>query len=356
MSGWRDILIGPESSMLETLRVIDDSSLAIALVVDAERRLIGTVTDGDIRRALLKGHPLSLPVRQIMNTRPISAGQHVPEEELLFMLSRHSIKHLPITDAAGRVVDLRQIQDLIQRQHRENWAIVMVGGRGTRLGELTRTVPKPLLKVGDRPLLGTILTRLRRHGIRRVFLAVNHLADQIRQYVGNGEAFDLEVSYLEENEQLGTAGAIGLLPARPALPLIVMNGDLLTSVHFGNLLDFHVASHRALTVCIRECRFQVPYGVVSARGNDLIDIVEKPEQEVFINAGIYVLNPEVTSRVVPGHKTDMPDLIKQVNTEKGGVGCFPLGSFWMDIGRPDDFLRAQAEYQNHFLEPSEAGA
>lgn len=353
MTAWRNILIRPDATILETLRVIDDSSLAIALVVETDEKLVGTVTDGDIRRALLKGHPLTLPVRQIMNTRPISAGQHVPEEELLFMLSRHSIKHLPIIDSQGRVVGLRRLQDLIQRQQRENWAVVMAGGRGTRLGELTRSIPKPLLQVGDRPLLGTILTRLRRHGIRRVFLAVNHLADQIRQYAGDGAAFDLSLSYLEERDVLGTAGALSLLPEKPALPLIVMNGDLLTSVNFGNLLDFHVASHRAMTVCIREGRFQVPYGVVTARGNDLIDIVEKPEQEVFINAGIYVLNPEVITQIVPGRKTDMPDLIKRVHEGKGGVGCFPLGSFWMDIGRPDDFLRAQTEYQNRFLEPVE---
>ncbi|HNV68756.1 MAG TPA: nucleotidyltransferase family protein [Candidatus Ozemobacteraceae bacterium] len=353
MSHWRNILIKPETSILDTLRVIDDSSLAIALVVDHEEKLIGTVTDGDIRRALLKGHPLTLPAREIMNLHPISAGQHTPEEELLFMLSRHSIKHLPVTDSAGRVVGLRQLQDLIQRQQRENWAVIMAGGRGTRLGELTRSTPKPLLTVGDRPLLGTILTRLRRHGIRRVFLAVNHLADQVKTYVGDGSAFDLEVSCLEEREVLGTAGALGLLPEKPALPLIVMNGDLLTSVHFGNLLDFHTASHRALTVCIRECRFQVPYGVVTARGNDLIDIIEKPEQEVFINAGIYILNPEVLERIVPGTKIDMPDLIKKMTGEKGGVGCFPLGSFWMDIGRPDDFLRAQSEYQQHFSESTE---
>ncbi len=339
--------------MLDTLRVIDDSSLAIALVIDADKKLLGTVTDGDIRRALLKGHALDLPVREIMNRHPISAGQHIPEEELLYMLSKHSIKHLPITDACGRVVGLRQMQDLIQRQQRENWAVIMAGGRGTRLGELTRSTPKPLLPVGDRPLLGTILTRLRRHGIRRVFLAINHLADQIRSYVGDGNAFDIDVSYLEERDTLGTAGALGLLPEKPALPLIVMNGDLLTSIHFGNLLDFHIASHRSMTVCIRECRFQVPYGVVTARGNDLLDIIEKPEQEVFINAGIYVLNPEVVGRIVPGERLDMPDLIKRMAGDKGGVGCFPLGSFWMDIGRPDDFLRAQTEYQNRFAETAE---
>ncbi len=342
------ILLPPTTTILDTLRAIDTAALEIALVVDPDRKLLGTVTDGDIRRGILRGLSLDSPIDQVMKRQFISASPTVPDDELLFLMSRQMIKHIPIIDAQGRVINLRRLQDLVARAPRSNWAVVMAGGLGRRLGALTRDTPKPLLPVGGRPILETIVRQLRRHGIVRVFLSVNYHADQIKAHFRARPDLDLQVEFLEETEFLGTAGSVSLLPEKPTASLIVMNGDILCPVNFSNLLDYHETSKRAMTVCTREFSFRIPYGVIVRQGAELLEIEEKPEQRFLINAGIYVLEPRVLALIPDRQRLDMPDLIRKVAGEHGGVGCYPLSEFWLDIGSPTDYQEAGTRFETAF--------
>lgn len=342
------VLLNTGSSLLDTLRAIDDSALEIALIVDDGRHLLGTVTDGDIRRGLLRGTPLDAPVRLLMNPKPVTAAASTPDDELLFLMSQRSIKHLPLVDAQNRVMGLKRLQDLIAKRPRPNWAIVMAGGRGKRLGALTDNIPKPLLPVGDQPLLGTIIRQIQRSGINTIFVTVHYRAEMIISYLRSLATEGIDLHVIEERESLGTAGGLRLLPEIPTHPVLLMNGDLLTSVNLGNLLEYHAASGRRLTVCTREFNFQIPYGVLTMSGAALAGIEEKPAQKLVINAGIYVLEPDVIRTIAGEGPIDMPDVIRHALRDPDGVGCFPLSEFWLDIGNPSEYQRAQTEYAARF--------
>ncbi len=338
------ILIQAHTSILDTLRVIDDTAFEIALVVDAEERLIGTVTDGDIRRGIIKGADLSSQIAGLMNSAPITAQQNTPDDELLFLMTNRSIKHLPVVDRQMRVVRLVQLKDLIARKPRPNIAVIMAGGLGSRLGEITRDTPKPLLPVGGRPLLALIIEQLRRHGIENVYISVNYKAEKIRHFFAEHPVSGVTINFLEEKEFLGTAGSLSLLPQKPVEPFILMNGDILSPINFGNLLDFHRTGAKPLTVCTREFSFQIPYGVLQMRGDELLDIEEKPSHNIFINAGVYVLEPSMLDQIVPGQRLDMPEIIKKAIDSLGGVSCYPVSEFWLDIGNPHDYAKARDSF------------
>lgn len=338
------ILIKLDTSILETLKVIDDAAFEIALVVDDELKLLGTVTDGDIRRGIIRGADLQSPIADLMNRQPIVAGQNITDDELLFMMTNRSIKHLPVVDRNNRVIKLIQLKDLIARKPRNNTAVIMAGGLGSRLGELTREMPKPLLPVGNRPIIALIVEQLRRHGIEKINISINYHADRIKEYFSKNPIKGTQINYLEENEFLGTAGSLSLLTETVQQSLIVMNGDILSPVNFGNLLDFHATGHKQMTICTREFNFQIPYGVLQMRGDELLDIEEKPSHSMFINAGIYVIEPAVLKLIKPGQQFDMPDLIKKVNTSAGGVSCYPVSEFWLDIGNPIDYAKAHESF------------
>jgi NDP-sugar pyrophosphorylase family protein len=225
-------------------------------------------------------------------------------------------------------------------------AVIMAGGLGSRLGELTRNMPKPLLPVGNRPIIALIVEQLHRHGIQKISISINYHASRIKDYFNEHPVAGVSISYLEEKEFLGTAGSLALLKEPVQQPLIVMNGDILSPVNFGNLLDFHGAGRKPMTLCTREFNFQIPYGVLQMRGDELIDIEEKPAHSIFINAGIYVLEPSVLDHIEAGQRLDMPDLIKTINCSAGGVSCYPVSEFWLDIGSPVDYARAHENFAN----------
>lgn len=343
-NAFEKILIRAHTTILDTLKVIDDAAFEIALVVDEDRRLIGTVTDGDIRRGLIKGFELANPISQLMNSNPITADQSTPDDELLFLMISRSIKHLPLIDRDNRVMRLVQLKDLIARKPRSNIAVIMAGGLGSRLGEITREIPKPLLPVGGRPIIALIVEQLKRHGIENVYISVNYKAEKIKEYFALAPVSGVNISYLEEKEFLGTAGSLSLLPNRPSAPLIVMNSDIISPINFGNLLDFHHTAGKPLTVCTREFNFQIPYGVVQMRGDELIDIEEKPAHSIFINAGIYVLDPVLLDRVLAGRRLEMPELITSVIHDFSGASCYPVSEFWLDIGNPHDYSKARDNF------------
>ncbi len=326
MKDWKKILVVPSASIEEAIRVIDAGAMQIALVVNENHHLLGTVTDGDVRGGILKGLPLSAPVQQIMNPDPTTARFDESKEAILALMKRKKLHQIPVIDEKGEVVGVEILDELIQPQVRDNWVVLMAGGLGSRLRPLTDDCPKPLLKVGSKPIMETILDNFIEYGYRRFFLSVNYKAEMIQDYFGDGSKWGVEIRYLHEKERMGTAGALGLLPEKPLQPILVMNGDLLTKVNFQHLLNFHQEHQAKATMCVREYEYQVPYGVVKIDHQRLVGIEEKPVQHYFVSAGIYVLEPEVLELIPSNAFFDMPTLFQNFWRRMRRLWCSLCGN------------------------------
>lgn len=354
MKDWKKVAVSPDASIQRTVDVIDRNALQIALVVDKEDRLLGTVTDGDIRRGLLKGIGLNDPVSMVYNPNPTTAREGDDPERLHMMMKRKYIRQLPVLDDDGRVVFLEVLKDIISETKKENIVVIMAGGLGTRLRPLTDDCPKPLLRVGGRPLLETILLNFIRYGFEKFYFSVNYKSEMIEAYFRDGSEWGVSIEYIREDKRLGTAGALSLLPEKPTDSIIVMNGDLLTKVNFALLMDSH--QRRRLkydsyaTMCVREYSMPIPYGVVQRDGNRLTGIDEKPIHRFFVNAGIYVLAPEAVGLVPYDTFFDMTDLFQKLLDIQKHTSVFPIREYWMDIGRMRDFEAANVEYDTVFEE------
>lgn len=344
MSKWESVLVSPQLALEDAIKVLDKEGLRLVMVVDAQRRLLGTLTDGDVRRALLKHTDLGVPVSTVMFSNPKVAYPGWTRDQLMALMERHQLLHVPIVDSEGAVVGLETLHGLLHRERKENPVFLMAGGFGTRLQPLTNACPKPLLKVGDKPILQLILESFVSAGFYRFYISTHYMPEMIQDYFGDGSRWDVEITYVHENEPLGTGGAIGLLPHVDIdLPLFVMNGDLLTNLNVQNLLDFHNSHPAAATMCVREYEHQVPYGVIQSDGHHIQSMVEKPLYRYFINAGIYVLSPELVRSVSPNMRVDMPTLLEQQISAGRSVNMFPIHEYWLDIGRMEDFQRAQSD-------------
>ena len=345
MADWRKSVVSPSATIKETIRRIDEGSLQIALVVDEAQRLLGTVTDGDVRRGLLRGVSLEEPASAIMNPRPTVATPDQGRDAILRMMRGGTLHHLPLVDAQGRLVGMEVLDELLAPS-RDNWVVLMAGGLGSRLRPLTEDTPKPLLKVGQKPILENILENFIEHGFRRFFLSVNYKADMFREHFGDGSRFGVRIDYLEERKRMGTAGALGLLPGKPERTIMVMNADLLTRVSFSHFLDFHTGHNAAATMGVREYELQVPYGVVRMAHHRISDIVEKPVQKFFVNAGIYALEPETLELIPKDQFFDMPALFERVIAAGKETVAFPIREYWLDIGQLSDLERAIGDFQS----------
>lgn len=348
MKDWKNTIISPDTPILEAMRIIDTSAMQISLVVDAEHRLVGVVTDGDIRRGILKGIPLDQPVHLIMNQQFTSLPLGASHEEILNLMKLNDMRQIPIVDDRGRVVDLKILEHLIKPVPKDNWVVLMAGGLGSRLRPFTDTCPKPLLKVGNKPLLETILENFMAYDFHKFYISVNYKAEMIEAYLGNGSRWGITIDYLREAERLGTAGALGLLPEKPAQAVIVMNGDVLSNVNLQHLLDFHQSHEAKASMCVWDYHVKVPYGVIKTDQHRLIGIDEKPIQRFFVNAGIYVLEPEVLDFIPKNTRWDMTDLFALLINKGYETAAFPIREYWMDIGRLDDFEQANGEYHEVF--------
>ena len=344
---WHRISVNEQASIRQALTVLDREALQIVLVVGDASRLLGTLTDGDVRRALLRGEGLDGPVTAAMNTKPLVGLSLQSETAWKRAMVEHSIRHLPIVDSDNGIVGL--FYDKKEVKKRLNPVVLMLGGLGTRLRPLTETIPKPMLMVGNKPILETIVTHIAEQGFVNFYFCINYLGEQIRSYFGDGSQWGIHIEYIEENERMGTAGALSLLPEKPTMPFVVMNGDLLTKVDLTALIDFHIEHQNMTTVCVRAYGQQVPYGVVEIDGVNVTQLVEKPVYNYFVNAGIYALSPGAMDKVPESAFYDMPTLIEEVLADKGAVGGFPLTEFWMDIGQIPDFEKAQEDYKVHFF-------
>ena len=344
MALWESILVNREDKLMNVMQKIDESSLQFAVVVD-NKVLIGTVTDGDIRRGFLNGKTLHTPICEIMNSNPIFAHVNDDKSKYIKLLKQHKLKHLPIVDDNKEVVNIFFADILSNIQEKSNKVILMLGGLGTRLRPLTNDLPKPMLKVGNKPIVETIVEGFKQYGYTNFIFSVNYKKDIIQNYFQSGEALGVSIEYVEESMRMGTAGALSLLENRPENSFFVMNGDLLTQVNFEQLMQFHMEQSAVATMCVREYEYQIPFGVIETEGASLTAIKEKPIQRNFVNAGIYVLSPEVFEFIPEDKFYDMPTLFEQLIQANKKTAVFPIHEYWLDIGQIDDFKRANDQFK-----------
>jgi dTDP-glucose pyrophosphorylase/CBS domain-containing protein len=343
-------LVHPNQTLRDVMAIIDKNAEGIAMLVDGDHKLIGTVTDGDIRRAILKNKPLEAEVTILLEqraeldaTQSVTAAPDTTPSELLQLFTDHKLRHIPIVDGEGRLIDVALLSDLVKELNPPAMtAVVMAGGFGTRLHSLTTNTPKPMLPVAGKPLLELIIERLRNSGIKRVNVTTHFKKDIISDYFGDGQKFGVGIHYVEEDQPLGTAGALSLLET-PDEPLLVINGDILTGVDFRAMLDFHWENEAEMTVAVHPQDFRIPYGVLDIDGTIVTGISEKPVVRHFVNAGIYLLNPVVCQYIPPNASYDMPDLIRHLLDDGLRVVSFPVHEYWRDIGNIDDYIRADKD-------------
>lgn len=349
MQRWESVLVSPETSLEDAVATLDRVALRIVLIVDDERRLLGTLTDGDVRRSLLKHLPLNIKVSEVMCASPQTVERGWSKERILALMEKYQLLQLPIVDAQRRVEGLETLHGLLHKKQYDNPVFLMAGGFGSRLRPLTQHCPKPLLKVGDKPILELILESFINAGFHRFFVSTHYMPEMIREYFGDGSRWGVSIRYVHEEQPLGTGGALGLLPHDEIdLPIFMMNGDLLTTLNFQNLLEFHQERPGVATMCVREYEQCIPYGVIQSEGHRVLSMVEKPVHRFFINAGIYLLSPELVKSVNPGTHIDMPTLLGQQIADGKDVNMFPVHEYWLDIGRMEDFQRAQSDITGLF--------
>jgi len=348
MSSWKEALLSENTTILEAVKVIDNRRLQIGVVIDTQGKLLGTVTDGDIRRAILAGLDLDQSIMQILNREPVSAPVGARRNTLTRIFRKHQIRQIPLISKEGQVVGLELIDSISSPEPKDNSVVLMAGGLGSRLRPLTDDCPKPMLNIGGKPILETIINNFIDSGYRDFYLSVNYRADMIKEYFGDGHSFGINIQYLEETQRLGTAGALSLLPEKPDKPFFVMNSDLLTRVNFGQMMDFHDMNKSVATMGVREYSYQIPYGVLRLEEHEIKSIDEKPIQHHFVNGGIYILDPDVIDYVPSNEFYDMPTLFETLVEERQQTCAFPFREYWMDIGRPDDFERANRDYSKEF--------
>lgn len=342
MKQWQKTLVNQNHTLLDTMKIIDDSSLQFAVVVDEEQHLLGTVTDGDIRRGILRGEGLDVEITSIMNPNPITAKSGQRYHKYKQLMKSKMLKQLPIVDEDNRIINIL-FADNIETTLNKNTVVLMLGGLGTRLRPLTNDTPKPMLRVGNKPILETIIEGFKQYGYTNFIFSVNYKKEVIQDYFQNGEAFDVTINYIEEDKKMGTAGALSLLKSRPTKPFFVMNGDLLTQINFDQLMQFHIEHDSVATMCVREYEYQIPYGVIETVGTDLVTIKEKPIHRSFVNAGIYVLSPDVFNYIPNDEFFDMPTLFQRLVEEEMKTSVFPIHEYWLDIGQIGDYERANNE-------------
>jgi len=348
MKNIEHIKISLNVSIREALSIIDTEGMQIALVVGENDTLLGTLTDGDIRRGLLKGLDLNSSIESIIFKTPTIAKISDTKEEILKLALSKKLHQIPIVDDNDKILGIQEIEELIKPKDKTNKVILMVGGLGTRLRPLTENTPKPMLKVGNKPILQTIVEKFVEYGYTNIIMCVNYKSYIIQDYFGDGSEFGATIEYVLEEQRMGTAGALSLLKEKPVEPFFVMNGDLLTNVNFEHFHNYHLSNNSMGTMCVREYDFQVPYGVVNIKDSKILSIEEKPVHKFFVSAGIYMLSPEVLEYIPESKFYDMPTLFEKIISENKNAISFPLREYWLDIGRMEEFEKANNEYHEVF--------
>ncbi|MDC0393510.1 nucleotidyltransferase family protein [Candidatus Pelagibacter sp.] len=347
MINLKKIKIFKTSLISEALKKISDGGIKIALVVDKKDKLLGTLTDGDIRRGLLRGLDLKSSIEDIFYKNPIIAKTSYPKNETIKLAMSKQVDQIPIVDDQGKIKDIYLLKKFLSPSAKRNKVVLMAGGMGRRLLPLTQNTPKPMLKIGNKPLLHTIVDNFKKSGFSNFIMCLNYKSKVIKNYFGDGKKFGVKIEYLIEKKKMGTIGALSMLKGKFNDALFIMNGDLLTNLDFEKMLDFHVNNNSKATMCVRKYNINLPYGEAKIRNTKLISIVEKPIHKFFVNAGIYILEPECIN-LVPKKFYDMTLLFKKILAKNKKIITFPLEEYWLDIGRSKDFEKAKLEYKSIF--------
>jgi dTDP-glucose pyrophosphorylase len=340
---WCRAILPASATIQQTIRNLDQVAIKIVMVVNDSGELEGTVSDGDIRRGLLKGMDLNSPIAGIVHRNALVVPSEMARETVMHLMLVNKIQQIPVVDDCRRVVGLHLWDEITSPPMRSNMMIIMAGGMGTRLRPHTDNCPKPLLPVAGKPMLEHIIERAKLEGFSHFVLAIHYLGHMIEEYFGNGERMGVRIEYLREQSPLGTAGALGLLDPKPEVPFVVTNGDVITDIHYGELLDFHIRHEASATMAVRVHEWQHPFGVVQMQGVEIVGFEEKPVARSHINAGVYALDPDALSLLSDDAHCDMPSLFERLQVKSLRTVAYPMHEPWLDVGRPDDLNRAIAE-------------
>ena len=347
-----DYLVTTYATISCIIEKLNENASGIVVVVDDQKKLIGTITDGDVRRAFLEGSDMTVNALEVMRhkdphapAKPVHARQGDDDASILHMMTSDRLRQIPILDDEGRVVDIVLLEDLVQDGEDEIAAVLMAGGFGKRLHPMTAETPKPMLELAGRPIMEHIVDQLRESGIGRLSVTTHYRSEKITDHFGNGEDFGIKINYVQEDNPLGTAGGLGGMD-KPSRPVLVMNGDILTKLNFRMFSTFHMENDAMLTVAVRPYEHTVPFGVMAIDGARVTGIEEKPKNRWMVNAGIYILDPDVFDYIPREQHFDMPDLMQKLIDAGHKVVCFPLHEYWRDIGRPEDFKGAEQDLSN----------
>lgn len=341
---WRKAILPQNSTIQQAIVSLNESSCQIVLVVSDDGIFQGTLTDGDIRRGLLKGVGLNGPIVDLIRRNALVVPPEISRDTVIQLMVSNKIQQIPVVDARHQVVGLHLWGEIATSSARPNMMVVMAGGMGTRLRPYTENCPKPLLPVAGKPMIEHIVERAKLQGFTYFVFAVHYLGHMIESYFEDGSRWQVQIRYLREQSPLGTAGAIGLLKPRPELPILVSNGDVLTDIRYGEMLDFHHRHGASATMAVRQHEWQHPFGVVHTNGVDIIGFEEKPITRSHINAGIYVLEPTALDALEPGEYCDMPTLFSRLQQRSERTIVYPMHEPWLDVGQVDDLERARAEH------------
>lgn len=343
---WRRAILPVKTSIQHAIRSLDQASIKIVMVVNEAGELEGTISDGDIRRGLLKGLDLSSPIASVIHRNALVVTPEMGRDVVLQLMGANKIQQIPIVNESRQVVGVHLWDEITTLPARSNLMVIMAGGMGTRLRPYTETCPKPLLPVAGKPMLEHIIERAKLDGFSHFVLAVHYLGHMIQSHFGNGGQLGVHIEYLNEKSPLGTAGALGLLSPRPGAPFVVTNGDVITDIHYGELLDFHIRHNAMATMAVRIHEWQHPFGVVQTRGIEIVGFEEKPVARSHINAGVYALEPDALNLLSQDAHCDMPTLFERLQAKAMRTVAYPMHEPWLDVGRPDDLNRANTENSN----------
>jgi len=345
VDSWTKTLLSPVGSIGDAIKILNDTALRIVLVADSDLKLVGTVTDGDIRRGLLRDLTLASAISEVINTKPIVVPQNFAREVVLEIMSSHKIFQIPVVDEGLKLVGLHVRNEQNTHAARDNVVVIMAGGKGTRLLPMTEKIPKPMLRLGVKPILEHIIERAKAEGFNRFVLAIHHLGEVIEEYFGDGKSLGVNISYVKEKTPLGTAGALSLIEPKPSQPIIVTNGDVLTDVKYGDILDFHNHSNGKATMAVQVREWQNPYGVVNTDGIEITNYEEKPITRTLINAGVYVVNPTLLGLLTSSTPCDMPLLFELARARGMKTVAYFAHESWIDVGTHEDFNLASRQNQ-----------
>lgn len=346
MRDFSRITIPEDLPAFQAMRVIDEGAVQLALVVNEAGCLVGTLTDGDIRRGILNGASLDEPVERLMNPRFRYVEKDHNKTIVLEMLRTELLRQIPVLDKKGRVVDLYLLEEFLAPSRVPSPVVIMAGGKGTRLRPYTENCPKPMLLVDGKPMLEILLMQCIDSGFSKFYFSVNYLKEQIINYFQDGSQWGVSIEYLDEDEPLGTAGSLSLLPKTLQDPILILNGDVLTKLDARHLLNFHLENKAMATLCVREHEISVPFGVVQTKGVELAGFEEKPSYKFLVNAGIYILNPGMLDLIPTAHVMDMPTLLDEIQAAGHHVVVCPIHEYWLDIGRPESLHQACKDWSS----------